>query len=227
MACFGFGSSGANRGACTVGFFGKHVSNTVLAHVHRSGPDLKFIVSGRTTPTPLVAETPAYDVVDVDIGAAEPIDRLLRVAHDEERPWAKRHLPPVRRIRLPRRRRDIGGLRQPEDDLGLHRVGVLELVHQQVPVLLLERPSHADVLAQHPRGEIEQVAVVQRIQATTLVRGRTPRACEEANRQTVDVLPPRGEIRLNDLRMETPMQGDNGRADLLPLGLNRLTTTSS
>ena len=130
-------------------------------------------------------------------------------------------------MRLSGLRRGVRGLRQPEDDLGLHGIGVLELVHQQVPVLLLERPSHADVLAQHARGEIEQVAVVQRVQPTTLVGRCTSRAGEEANRQPVDVLPPRGEIRLNHVRMKALVQGDDGRTDSLSLGLDRLTTTSS
>ena len=147
-ACFGFGSSGANRGACTVGFFGKHVSNTVLAQVHRSAPDLKFMVSGRTTPTHFSLNRPADDVVDVDVGATEPINRLLRIPDDEERPWAKRHLPPVWRTRLFRLRRDVAILCQPEDDLGLHGIGVLELVDQQVPgtsagVPVVRRCSHA------------------------------------------------------------------------------------
>ena len=50
----------------------------------------------------LRVEPPANEVVNVDVGATEPVDRLLRVAHDEEDPWAKRHLPPVCRIGLPR-----------------------------------------------------------------------------------------------------------------------------
>src|SRR5205807_5474626 len=100
----------------------------------------------------LRTEPPADDVVDVNIGATEPVDRLLRVAHDKERSWANGHLSPVWRIRLHRLRRDVGGLGQPEHDLGLHRIGVLELVHEQMPVLLLERSSHEDVLAQHASG---------------------------------------------------------------------------
>ena len=63
-----------------------------------SRPEVHASAAG-PRPTPLVAEPLANDVVDVDVGAAEPVDRLLRVADDEERPWAKRHLPPVWRIR--------------------------------------------------------------------------------------------------------------------------------
>src|SRR5438132_11995169 len=47
----------------------------------------------------LRTEPPADDVVDINIGAPEPVDRLLRVAHDKERSWANGHLSPVWRIR--------------------------------------------------------------------------------------------------------------------------------
>ena len=43
-----------------------------------------------------LAEALADDVVDVDVGAAEAVDRLLRVADDEQRAGPQRNLPPVR-----------------------------------------------------------------------------------------------------------------------------------
>ena len=72
-----------------------------------------------------------------------------------------------------------------QNTIGLHGIGILELVHQQVPVLLLQCSSHARVLAQHAGGEIEQVAVVQRVQPAALGGCGVSRASEEANMAAV------------------------------------------
>ena len=62
-------------------------------------------------------------------------------------------------------------LGEPEHDLGLNGIGVLELVDQEMPVLLLQRPPHLFVLTQDARGQVQQVAVVQAVETTTLGRG--------------------------------------------------------
>ena len=70
--------------------------------------------------------------VGVDVGAPEAVDRLLRVAHNEQSAGRRGGVRPVVGVVL-------GGEQQ--HDLGLQRVGVLELVDQDVRVALAEEPS--------------------------------------------------------------------------------------
>ena len=65
-------------------------------------------------------------VVDPDVGATEPIDRLLRIADDEQRARADRVAACV-----------VAG--QQQQQLRLKRIGVLELVDQDVTKPLLKR----------------------------------------------------------------------------------------
>src|SRR5206468_6232444 len=67
------------------------------------------------------------------IGAAEPVNRLLRVADDEE-------LAGNRLRVFPLGDRWIGG-RQQHDDLGLQRIGVLKLVDEDALEPLLKARS--------------------------------------------------------------------------------------
>ena len=62
-----------------------------------------------------------------DVGPAEPVDRLLRVADEEEVPGLDRDLGPGR-VAVSRRRVDG---RERHRDVDLDRVGVLELVDEQ------------------------------------------------------------------------------------------------
>ena len=166
-----------------------------------------------------LAEALTNDVVDVDVCPAEAVDRLFRVAHDEQRAGPQRNLPPIRR---PRERvaADVGlaVLREPEDDLGLDRIGVLELVHEQMPELLLQRRAHADVLAENAGREVEEVAVVEGVQAATFRRGRCASPSQQADREPIHVLAPLREIRLNDTREEVAVQVSNQRSQALLLG---------
>ena len=98
-------------------------------------------------------ENPLHLVVGVDVGPAEPVDGLLGVAHHEERAGAHPDLAP-------------GGLLnafagQEQDHLGLHRVRVLELVHEQVGEPPLEIPPHLRVFPNQRGGLEQQVVVVQ------------------------------------------------------------------
>ena len=63
--------------------------------------------------------------------------------------------------------------RQQEHDLGLDGIGVLELVDEEVAILLLQRAADLRVLAQHLRGQVQQVAVVQRVATMALASRRT------------------------------------------------------
>ena len=74
-----------------------------------------------------------------DVGPAEPVDRLLRVADDEQR--AGRHATSGQSgASAPRATGD------PHGQLDLDRVGVLELVQQQPLVPLLQRGPHGRVV---------------------------------------------------------------------------------
>ena len=53
-----------------------------------------------------------------------------------------------------------------------YRIGALEVVHKQIPELLLQRPAHADVLSEDAGCQVEEVAVIERVQASALRRGR-------------------------------------------------------
>ena len=134
------------------------------------------------TPHCRIAEALPHDVVDVDVGAAEAVDRLFRVADDEQRAGTQRDLAPVRGSFLCRRGgcRDILG--QPEHDFRLHRVGVLKFINQEVPELLLQCPPHRLVFTQHARGQIEQVPVIQRVETAALSRGRLARPGQQRHR---------------------------------------------
>jgi hypothetical protein len=63
-------------------------------------------------------------LIGADVRAAEPVDRLLRIADDEELARRRRRVLPAANGRVRRR--------QQQDDLRLQRVGVLELVHEDV-----------------------------------------------------------------------------------------------
>ena len=90
--------------------------------------------SGARVWRPRVSSSSRDVAVDADVGAAEAVDRLLRVADDEEasrRPGV--HGAPVR---WP----VASAVAEQQEDLGLQRIGVLELVHEDVREPLLERP---------------------------------------------------------------------------------------
>ena len=78
-------------------------------------------------------------LVDGDVGAAEAVDALLGVADHEELARGEADAAPVRGGGLGR-----GVLGQEEGDLGLQRVGVLELVHQDEVEALLEVAADRD-----------------------------------------------------------------------------------
>ncbi len=69
-------------------------------------------------------------VVHGDVGSPEPVDGLLGVAHQEELAGQKLDVAPALGDRL--------ALGKQEGDLGLQRVGVLELVDQQIAVAALK-----------------------------------------------------------------------------------------
>ena len=87
--------------------------------------------------------------VRLDVGAPEPVDRLLGVADDEQLSGHGAHAGPV----------GLGGIagREQQQDLGLDRIGVLELVHEQPLVALLEVGADIGVATQQIAGAHQQV----------------------------------------------------------------------
>ena len=100
------------------------------AEVGREGDDL--------------APAPFDDLADLiirgDVRSAETVNRLFRIADDEERSIDRPALAPIG-LRLP-----LG--RQQQHDLGLDRIGVLELIHQQVREPFAEVLSDLRLVAQ-------------------------------------------------------------------------------
>src|SRR3954470_9975045 len=109
------------------------------------------------------------DAVDVDVGATEAIDRLLGIADDEKRAGPKRDLAPVSGVPGVASGPGAAVLAEPEDDLGLHRVRILEFVDEQIPELALERLPHIHVVAKNACRQVEKVAIVERVEPSALV----------------------------------------------------------
>ena len=120
----------------------------------------KFEVSSTSAPTSF-AEAALRLEERRDVGAAEAVDRLLRVADDEEMAGCDRDL-------VPRRRGQRGiarvGRGDADRELDLDRVGVLELVEQEPRVALVEPRPHDRTLlgvTQKLTGEDEQVVELE------------------------------------------------------------------
>src|SRR5262249_38718541 len=77
--------------------------------------------------------------VDSDVSAPEPVNRLLRVANQEELTGNRLGRAPVRLTRI------VGG--EQEKDLGLERIGVLELVDEEVGEALLQLVADSGIIA--------------------------------------------------------------------------------
>jgi len=151
-------------------------------------------------------------VVDVDVGAAEAEDRLLGIADDEQRAGSKRERERIdgRAAVAVAGRRGLGG-GEHQEDLRLDRIGVLELVDEEPPVLRLQRPPDGPALAQHPCRHAKQVHVVHDVPPAPDFGVRGARVRQHDHRQVVDVRAPGLEERLDHRRGEVVDQ----RLDLL------------
>src|SRR4029077_20918728 len=74
-------------------------------------------------------------LVQPDVGTPEAIDRLLRIAHQEELAGYGSDAAPVPLGRI------VCG--EQEQQLGLERIGVLELVDEEMAPAHLQAPAHA------------------------------------------------------------------------------------
>ena len=110
------------------------------------GPEVLLEVHG------VVAEGRAGVEVDSHVGPSEPVDRLLGIADEEQRPGTRSQAAPVAR--------DGVGVGDQGRQLDLEGVGVLELVEQEVPVVVGEGGTYGqpvDRVGQHASGQDQQV----------------------------------------------------------------------
>src|ERR1019366_5585917 len=89
-----------------------------------------------------------------DVGAPEPVDRLLRVPDDEQRSLGDSDVFPVELSRA-------SATRDPAGDLNLDGVGVLELVEEQPLVSALQGCPYLGIVPYQVSGQDEQVVELQ------------------------------------------------------------------
>ena len=130
--------------------------------------------------------------VDADVRAAEAVDRLLRVADEEQRagPWTR--APPVG---LP-----VVVGREQQEDLRLQRIGVLELVHEDPLEARLKPAPHLRVVAHEVARAEEQIEEVERsapgLQLAVAVDGAAQVLLEQRSEVGIGVHPELIETRL-------------------------------
>ena len=117
-----------------------------------------------------------------DVGAAEPVDRLLGVADDEQAPRIDLDLvpAPVARVRVARR--------EQRGEVALDGIGVLELVEQQVRVAGAEPAPNVPAvtrIAEQRAREHEQVVELELAAPAALV-GFAERELRDLPRQAPD-----------------------------------------
>src|SRR3954451_7790024 len=97
---------------------------------------------------PLPLNRPARLRIGCNVSAPEAVDRLFRVPDHEQRSGAQGTILPVHRAIF---RRD------PEEDLRLDRIGVLEFVDENVTIAFPKRAPHIVMLAHQPPRLFEEV----------------------------------------------------------------------
>ena len=100
-----------------------------------------------------VDQPPLHRLVERDVGAPEAIDRLLRIADEEQLPGNRPHAGPVALVGI------VG--REEQQDLGLERIGVLELVDEDVREARLEVAADGRIPAQQIARGQQEVAEVE------------------------------------------------------------------
>ena len=131
--------------------------------------------------------------VDADVGAPEAVDRLLRIADEEQRARPRPDLPPVGLVGI------VGGEQQ--QDLGLQRIGVLELVDEDAREARLEAAPHAGVVAHQIARAEQQIEEVERAGARLELVVAVDRAAQLALQQRGEV-GVRGHPELIEARLE-------------------------
>ena len=96
----------------------------------------------------------AYLAVRLDVGAAEPVNRLLRVADNEQLARNRSDRAPVALLRV------VG--REQQEDLRLQRIGILKFVDEDVAEPRLKRAPDACVAGEQIARAQQQVDEIER-----------------------------------------------------------------
>ncbi len=104
--------------------------------------------------TALTQDLRHHLLVHADVGPPEPVNRLLRVTHQEQAPGARTDARPVALVRIVRR--------QQQEELGLQRVGILELVHEEAGEAHLEVAPCRGVISDQVAGADQEIEEVER-----------------------------------------------------------------
>ncbi len=100
-----------------------------------------------------ILEAPADILIDANVGAAEAIDRLLRIADEEQTAGHRARLAPIRFSRI------VSS--QQQEDLSLQRIGVLELVDKNARKPALKSLADLLVVANQISRDQQQVEEVE------------------------------------------------------------------
>ena len=126
-----------------------HVVAERRVHEMLDAGTLRNDVCSVTAVAPLSLQTVAHAAIGADVGAAEAIDRLLRIADDEQRARPDACPSIV--------------AREQQQQLGLQRIGVLELVDQDdAEALSGTRGRHRRVVADQIARLDQQIEKVER-----------------------------------------------------------------
>ena len=128
-------------------------------------------------------KAPLHELVQRYVGTPEPIDALLGIAHDEEGAGPGRDTPPVVAV-------GVRIARQQQQDLGLERIGVLELVDQHASVALPKFAASTRVLAQQLGRQHKQVLECDVATGLSLARVALAGRPGHAQRHGIPVSPP-------------------------------------
>ena len=126
----------------------------------------------------LSAEMFERGLVELNVRPAEAVDRLLRVANEEEFALAYRNLVPAQAVDVGCAGGEEGG------DLQLQWVGVLELIDQEVGKAPSHRFADFRVVAQEPGGEHQQVVELENATLAAVsraVKGELLEAAEDGH----------------------------------------------
>ena len=92
--------------------------------------------------------------IGLDIGAAESVNRLLRIADEKQLARNRRDATPVAPVGI------VGGEQQ--QDLGLERIGVLEFVDEEMREARLKSASHLRMSRQQIARAQQQIDEIER-----------------------------------------------------------------
>ena len=144
-------SSGPYAG-CTLGSGWMTSPNTPLTQSMTASVERKLAESTSRSRADLIGGGEVHG----DVGAPEPVDRLLRVADDEQPAGNRTQAADVVGGLVVRRRGEADG------DLQLDRVGVLELVEEHAAVVVVQAGAHVGPRGEQAAGEHEQVVELER-----------------------------------------------------------------